>query len=159
MEINPSILSYLHQSCNYVIDSYTKPTKNKTKETIESLVKELYGLEGKHIQNIKWIHDDNFVEEQINKSKTPWVYHYDLNIHWILFFKNFYEGCLRFNEDSGCKFFIEESGDIYKKVLLLEKILQNIDGITELDENNGTIYLVDLDISFIKKNKLEFILN
>jgi len=156
VKINESILSFLHQICNQEIDYYVRPSEKKSDEEIESLVKELYRLEGKEIKKIEWLKNRTLLNQ---KLKNSWVYHYDLNMQWVLFHKFFYENCLKFKEDDGCRYFIEESESTYKKICILKEILDNIDGITELNEEEGTIHLVSLDLDLFKNGIKKFTLS
>lgn len=158
MEINSKILEYIVDVCQKKMDSYVRPKKEFDKNIVESLVQEFYSLENKKITKIEWLISDDLVENKISSLKKPWVYHYESNITWILYYKYFYEECLKMS-DNGCKYFVKESKKFYKKVLLLKNILENIDGITELDEDSGVVYLVKNDFSFIKKIPKVFTLN
>ena len=151
MKINSDILFYLVDVCQKKMESYVRPKKEIDKNKIESLVQQLYDLEDKKITKIEWLTNGDLVENKIVSLKKPWVYHYETNITWILYHKYFYEECLKIHIDDGCRYFVRESEIVYKKVSLLKDIFESIDGITELNDDNGVVYLVKNDFSFIKK--------
>lgn len=127
------------------------------KEGIEFLVKELYKDNPKRVY---WLEDPIEIKQKIKQSSKPWVYHYSLNLNWVLFFKKYYEYVLKnpqlFNEDQANITFLEESKETYEHVCLLKKIFDHVDGIME-DDNK--IYIVKSDIGLIKSDfkKIDFI--
>lgn len=158
MKIDSDILMYLTTVCSEKMETYVRDKKNFNKKKVEDLVNQLYTLEGQKIDKIEWLSDGNRVDEKVITLSKPWLYHHDSHITWVLFHKYFYEECQKIKIDYGCQYFVEESADTYKKVLLLKEIFENIDAITELDENN-TVYLVNTDFNFIKKITKPFTLN
>lgn len=158
MKIDSDILMYLTTVCSEKMETYVRDKKNFNKKKVEDLVNQLYTLEGQKIDKIEWLSDGNRVDEKVITLSKPWLYHHDSHITWVLFHKYFYEECQKIKIDYGCQYFVEESAETYKKVLLLKEIFENIDAITELDENN-TVYLVNTDFNFIKKITKPFTLN
>jgi len=158
MKIDSDILMHLTTVCSEKMETYVRDKKNFNKKKVEDLVNQLYTLEGQKIDKIEWLSDGNRVDEKVITLSKPWLYHHDSHITWVLFHKYFYEECQKIKIDYGCQYFVEESADTYKKVLLLKEIFENIDAITELDENN-TVYLVNTDFNFIKKITKPFTLN
>jgi len=158
MKIDSDILMHLTTVCSEKMETYVRDKKNFNKKKVEDLVHQLYTLEGQKIDKIEWLSDGNRVDEKVITLSKPWLYHHDSHITWVLFHKYFYEECQKIKIDYGCQYFVEESADTYKKVLLLKEIFENIDAITELDENN-TVYLVNTDFNFIKKITKPFTLN
>ena len=158
MKIDSDILMHLTTVCSEKMETYVRDRKNFDKKKVEDLVNQLYTLEGQKIDKIEWLSDGNRVDEKVITLSKPWLYHHDSHITWVLFHKYFYEECQKIKIDYGCQYFVEESADTYKKVLLLKEIFENIDAITELDENN-TVYLVNTDFNFIKKITKPFTLN
>jgi hypothetical protein len=158
MKINSDLLIHLTSVCGEKMETYVRDKKNFGEKKVEDLVYQLYALEGKKINKIEWLFDGNRVDEKIMTLSKPWLYHHDSHITWVLFHKYFYEECQKINIDHGCQYFVEESSDTYKKVSILKEIFENVDGITELDEN-GTVYLVNIDFTFIKKLTKSFTLS
>jgi len=158
MKIDSDILMHLTTVCSEKMETYVRNKKNFDEKKVEDLVHQLYILEGKKINKIEWLSDGNRVDEKVMTLSKPCFYHHDSHITWVLFHKYFYEECQKIKIDYGCQYFVEESADTYKKVLLLKEIFENIDAITELDENN-TVYLVNTDFNFIKKITKPFTLN
>ena len=123
----------------------------------ESLVRNLYKDESKRIY---WLEDPIEIKQKIKHSTKPWVYHYSLNLNWVLFFKKYYEFVSQnpqlFDEDQVNKIFLEESEETYQHVCVLKEIFDHVDGIME-DDNK--IYIVKSDIGLIKSDfkKIDFI--
>lgn len=135
-KIIPSVHSLFER---YDRDNFNKRNLNLTKERLIELAHEFYDKE----KEIKWVEDVNEVKRIISKSEKPWVYHYTLNLNWVVFFTMFVEhvGWDEFRE------WKTEVKPIYNKTLSLKWLLENIDGIIE---DGGVVYLIKDDHNFIK---------
>jgi len=149
MEIPNKIMEIITEKCQNVVDNYKKPDKRFIDiEGIEDKVKKLYELEGQKVNKITWLSDIFTVWEIVQGLDSPWVYHHKSNMPWVLFYKTFYETCLKMEEES-CKYFVNEGKETYERISLLKDILDYVDGVTELSKEKGEICLVRVDISLI----------
>lgn len=115
----------------------------------ETVVAETYDLYGD--KEIIILDAKSNIDDIIKKSSKPWVYHYSLNLNWVLFFKALYEKMwisdLIYDSD------LEDS---YLKVCRLEIIFNHFDGIIE---DSNKVYLVKDDVRLIQKDIRKFTLN
>jgi len=91
------------------------------------------------------------VNSIISNSSKPWVYHYSLNLNWILFFKGLYESMWTCDLVDN-----HDLQDIYLKVNKLEVIFNHVDGIME---DGDKVYLIKDDINLIQKDIRKLTLN
>ena len=153
MNIPKHLLQSFHESIGNILNSYnrehvTENVRKRPKEDIESLVNQLYGSNKK----IEWLNTNLEVSKNLSITNKPWVYHYSVNLSWVLFYKCLYE--LAFSKNINQKYveldnFLEEGQETYNQVCNLYVILNAVDGIMESDD---TIYLVKTDLSFIKQD-------
>jgi hypothetical protein len=123
----------------YDRDNFNKKNLNFSKERLIKLAHEFYDKE----KEIRWVEDINEVKKITNKSEKPWVYHYSLNLNWVVFFTMFFEH-ISWDDFREWK---TEVKPTYWKTLHLKWILENVDGIIE---DGNVVYLVKDDHNFIK---------
>lgn len=153
MNIPKHLLQSFHESVGNILNSYnrehvTEKVRKRPKDDIENFVKQLYGYDKK----IEWLNTNLEVNKNLSLTNKPWVYHYSVNLSWVLFYKCFYE--LVFNKLHNqnyeeLQYFIDEGTETYHQVCNLYIILNAVDGIMESDD---TVYLVKTDLSFIKQD-------
>ena len=103
--------------------------------------------EGKEVLIIK----NNYeIETILRESQTPWVYHYSLNLNWVVFFNRLYS-CAWSQDLTDI-----DMEEIYLKTWRLEIIFNHVDGIIE---SGDKIYLVRDDVKLIQKDIRRFTLN
>jgi hypothetical protein len=150
MPIPNDILKLITENCEEKINNHKRVDGFFTeKAIIENKVRELFKTEGIKVDDIVWIKDVFVLREKIKNLK---------NMPWVLFYKSFYESCLKIKNKS-CKKFINEGKETYNKIVLLKDILDNVDGIVEATENNTTVYLVKIDVNLINCDIKNFTLN
>ena len=145
------IIKFTSNIENYVRKPYLD------KSGVRSLVEQLYNEEPKEFY---WLEDPIEIKQKVKNSSKPWVYHYSLNLSWVLFFKAYYEYVSQnpqlFNQTDVNGLFLEESKETYQQVCLLKEIFDHVDGILE---DNDKIYIIKSDIGLIKSDfkKISFI--
>lgn len=144
MELPKEFLDKIIPSVHELFEKYDRDNANKrnlnlTKEGLIKLAHEFYDKE----KEIRWVEDIHEVRKIVSKSEKPWVYHYSLNLNWVVFFTLFVEriGWDEFRE------WKTEVKPIYTKTLHLKWLLENIDGIIE---DGNVVYLVKDDYNLIK---------
>lgn len=147
MKIPPEVLSEGIEQIKQVMRSYKRDDAyaiDMSKNEVINLTNILYDRK----KNIIWLDSNREIKEKIGGSEKPWVYHYSLNINWVLFFTEYYlKFCTRYQSDEEHKDFFP----IYEKAEYLRMIFCHIDGIIEDGDN---VYLIKDDTDFIK-TKLE----
>lgn len=109
-----------------------------SKEDLLEYVKELYPE--KDIIFLNNIYD---IKDKVKKSEKPWAYHYSLHLSWCIFFRILYRK-LYFKIPPSER---EDFFDVYRKVKILERIFNHVDGIIE---DGDKVYLIETDVNFIK---------
>lgn len=145
MELPEHILdNFIQESESNFLNYIRKPWLNE--ETVMGEVSDLYKDKEVIILDAK-----SNIDDIIKNSIKPWVYHYSLNLNWVLLFKGLYE-------KMWISDLIYESDleDFYLKVCRLEIIFNHFDGIIE---DNDKIYLVKDDVRLIQKDIRKFTLN
>lgn len=145
MELPEHILdNFIQESESNFLNYNRKPWLNE-----ETVVAEAYDLYGD--KEIIILDAKSNIDDIIKNSIKPWVYHYTLNLNWVLFFKELYEKMwisdLIYDSD------LE---DFYLKVCRLEIIFNHFDGIIE---DKDKVYLVKDDVRLIQKDIKRFTLN
>ena len=118
--------------------------------SLEDLINEtskLYNNE-KEVVFLDNIYD---IKNTIKNSENPWVYHYTLNLNWVVFFNKLYQKMWLNNLDKESDDF-----DVYSKTCVLEIIFNHVDGIIE-DEDK--VFLIKDDVNLIQKSIKKFILS
>jgi len=139
-ELLDKIIPSVHELFkNYKRDNFNKRNLNMDKERLIELAHNFYDEE----KEIRWVEDIYEVKGIIDKSEKPWVYHYSLNLNWVVFFTLFVE---HIGWDVHREWMTEVT-PIYTKTLHLKWLLENIDGIIE---DGNVVYLVKDDHNFIK---------
>jgi hypothetical protein len=145
MELPEHILdNFIQESESNFLNYNRKPWLNE-----ETVVAEAYDLYSD--KEIIILDAKSNIDDIIKNSSKPWVYHYSLNLNWVLLFKGLYE-------KMWISDLIYESdlGDFYLKVCRLEIIFNHFDGIIE---DNNKVYLVKDDVRLIQKDIRKFTLN
>jgi hypothetical protein len=117
--------------------------------SLEDLINEtskLYNNE-KEVVFLDNIYD---IKNTIKNSENPWVYHYTLNLNWVVFFNKLYQKMwINSLEDN-------DFDDVYLKTCVLEIIFNHVDGIIE-DEDK--VFLIKDDVNLIQKGIKKFTLS
>ena len=145
MELPNILLTELIESTEKLFLTYER----KSHLNDEDLIKETSDLyNGKEVLIVK----NNYeIESILQESETPWVYHYSLNLNWVVFFNRLYQKMWVYN-------YVKEGDDleeIFLKTRGLEVIFNHVDGIIE---NGDKIYLVRDDVKLIQKGIRKFYL-
>lgn len=125
MELPEHILdNFIQESESNFLNYNRKPWLNE-----ETVVAEAYDLYGD--KEIIILDAKSNIDDIIKNSSKPWVYHYSLNLNWVLLFKVLYEKMwtLDLIDDPDLQ-------DVYIKVYRLEVIFNHVDGIIELNEHH-----------------------
>ena len=140
MKLDKEVLDRVTELSDRYFSEY-KREKFLTKEELLEYVEDFYG------KNKEFILLNNLYEikDKIKNSEKPWTYHYSLHLNWIVFFKILSRKILL----SLPKEQRSEIREIRKKVKILEKIFNHVDGIIE---DGDKVYLIETDVSFIKPN-------
>jgi len=145
MKLTDKFLTKLIEHTENVFTNYErKPHLND-----EDLIKETSDLyENKNI--ILVTKNSYQIDNILKETQTPWVYHYSLNLNWVVFFNNLYE-----------KMWLQDLvnddvREIYLKTWRLELIFNHVDGIIE---SGDKIYLVRDDVKLIQKDLRRFTLS
>jgi hypothetical protein len=147
MQIPPEVLTEGLEKIKHTMRSYKRNDAyavDMSKDEVIRLTNTFYDNK----KTVTWLDTNHEIKEKIQGSEKPWVYHYSLNINWVLFFTEYYlTFCIRYQSN-------EERNDfspIYEKAEFLRMIFCHIDGIIEDGDN---VYLIKDDAEFIK-TKLE----
>jgi len=146
MKLTDKILTELIGDVEDVFGSYERESYLDDNDLIEE-TSELY--EGKKVLIVKNVYE---IENILQESETPWVYHYSLNLNWVVFFNRLYQKMWVYN-------YIKEDNDleeIFLKTRGLEVIFNHVDGIIE---SGDKIYLIRDDVKLIQKDLRRFTLN
>jgi hypothetical protein len=138
MELPKHILTqFIEKTESYFIDYNRKSWLDE--ETLIGEASDLY-----KDKKIIILDSKSNINNIIGNSSKPWVYHYTLNLNWILFFKSLYESMwtLDLIDDPDLQ-------DVYVKVYRLEVIFNHVDGIVE---DGDKVYLIKDDINLIQKD-------
>jgi len=144
MKLSDNLLTKIIESTEKFFSEYErKPHLND-----DDLIKETSDLYlGKEIIIIK----NNYeIDNILQNSQKPWVYHYSLNLNWVVFFNRLYSSA--WSQDLTDL----DMEDIYLKTWRLELIFNHVDGIIE---SNDKIYLVRDDVKLIQKDIRRFTLS
>lgn len=125
--------------------------KRKPYLSLEDLINEtsiLYNNE-KEVVFLDNIYD---IKNTIKNSENPWVYHYTLNLNWVVFFNKLYQKMWLsdFSKE------VDDFDNIYSKTCVLEIIFNHVDGIIE---DSGKVYLIKDDVNLIQKGIKKFTLS
>lgn len=144
MKLTDNFLTEIINSTEKIFSDYER----KSHLSDDDLIKETSDLyEGKEVLIIK----NNYeVETILRESQTPWVYHYSLNLNWVVFFNRLYS-CAWSQDLTDI-----DMEEIYLKTWRLEIIFNHVDGIIE---SGDKIYLVRDDVKLIQKDIRRFTLN
>ena len=146
MKLTDKILTELIGDVEDVFSSYERESYLDDNDLIEE-TSELY--EGKKVFIVKNVYE---VESILKESKKPWVYHYSLNLNWVVFFNRLYQKMWVYDN-------FKEGNDleeIFVKTRRLEVIFNHVDGIIE---GGDKIYLIKDDVKLIQKDLRRFTLN
>ena len=120
MEMPYDALDEIIKSTSNIENYVRKPYLDKS--GVRSLVEQLYNEEPKEFY---WLEDPIEIKQKVKNSSKPWVYHYSLNLSWVLFFKAYYEYVSQnpqlFNQTDVNGLFLEESKETYQQVCLLKE--------------------------------------
>lgn len=156
MRLNSKILDEIIEESTFRVETYDR-ISNLSKEEIESTVLELFKHDGIKVKNLVWIEDEIEVYRKIKNLDQPWVYHYNVNLNWVVLFRTYFNYIINNNlVDVVHPDDFSDLEDIYLKVCCLNKILDNVDGLVE-DKN--IVYIVKTDFSLIKKDIKKMSLN
>lgn len=144
MKLTDNFLIEIINSTEKIFSDYER----KSHLSDDDLIKETSDLyEGKEVLIIK----NNYeIETILRESQTPWVYHYSLNLNWVVFFNRLYS-CAWSQDLTDI-----DMEEIYLKTWRLEIIFNHVDGIIE---SGDKIYLVRDDVKLIQKDIRRFTLN
>ena len=144
MKLTDNFLTEIINSTEKIFYDYER----KSHLSDDDLIKETSDLyEGKEVLIIK----NNYeIETILRESQTPWVYHYSLNLNWVVFFNRLYS-CAWSQDLTDI-----DMEEIYLKTWRLEIIFNHVDGIIE---SGDKIYLVRDDVKLIQKDIRRFTLN
>jgi len=144
MKLTDNFLTEIINSTEKIFSDYER----KSHLSDDDLIKETSDLyEGKEVLIIK----NNYeIETILRESQTPWVYHYSLNLNWVVFFNRLYS-CAWSQDLTDI-----DMEEIYLKTWRLEIIFNHVDGIIE---SGDKIYLVRDDVKLIQKDIRRFTLN
>lgn len=140
MELDKEILDRVIELSDKKFSEY-KREKHLSKEDLLDYVEEFYDY-NKEVVLLNNIYE---VKDKIKDSNKPWAYHYSLHLNWVVFFSVLSRKLLL----SLPKSQRSEVREIRKKVRILEKIFNHVDGIIE---DGDKVYLIETDVSFIKPN-------
>ena len=144
MKLPDILLTELIESTEKIFSTYErKPHLND-----EDLIKETSDLyNNKEVLIVK----NNYeIENILQESQTPWVYHYSLNLNWVVFFNNlYYQMWLQ-------DLVVDDMEEIYLKTWRLELIFNHVDGIIE---SGDKVYLIKDDVKLIQKDIRRFTLS
>jgi hypothetical protein len=146
MKLTDKILTELIGDVEDIFGSYERYAYKSENDLIKK-TSELY--DGKKVLIVKNVYE---IESILKESETPWVYHYSLNLNWVVFFNRLYQKMWIYN-------YIKEGNDleeIFVKTRILEIIFNHVDGIIE---SGDKIYLVRDDVKLIQKDLRRFTLN
>ena len=146
MKLTDKILTELIGDVEDVFSSYERESYLDDNDLIEE-TSELY--DGKKVLIVKNVYE---IESILKESKKPWIYHYSLNLNWVVFFNRLYQKMWVYN-------YIKEGNDleeIFVKTRRLEVIFNHVDGIIE---SGNKIYLIKDDVKLIQKDLRRFTLN
>jgi len=144
MKLTDTFLTELIKSTEKIFCEYER----KSHLSDDDLIKEtsdLYG--GKEVTIIKNVYE---IEKILKEITKPWVYHYSLNLNWVVFFNRFY-GWVWVQDLTD-----SDMEEIFLKTWRLELIFNHVDGIIEGDDK---IYLVKDDVKLIQKDLRKFTLS
>lgn len=146
MKLPDILLTELIESTERTFCSYER----KSHLSDEDLIKETSDLyDGKEVMIIKSTYD---IEDILKESQKPWVYHYSLNLNWVVFFNNLYQKMWVYD-------YVKEGNDleeIFVKTRALEVIFNHVDGIIE---SGDKVYLIKDDVKLIQKDLRRFTLS
>lgn len=149
MKLSDEWLNSLITRTEQVFKNYVRKP-HLTKEDVINETKVLFDCQ----KEIIWVNNPHQIKNVLKDCKNPWVYHYTLNLNWVLFFTTLYEEYLfglDLNEEDTL-----EIGNIYLKAWRLKLIFDHADGIIE-DENK--VYIVKDDYNLIQKGLDKFTLS
>lgn len=141
MKLDKEVLDRVIELSDKYFSEY-KREKSLNKEELLEYVKDFYGKNKKFIL----LNDLYEIKDKIKNSEKPWTYHYSLHLNWIVFFEILSRKIL---SSSSTEEQHSEIIEIRKKVRMLEKIFNHVDGIIE---DGDKVYLIETDVSFIKPN-------
>lgn len=143
MKIPPEVLTEGLEKIKHIMRSYKRNEDsfvNMSKDEVIRLTNTFYDNK----KTVIWLDTNHEIKEKIQGSEKPWVYHYSLNINWVLFFTEYYlTFCNRYQSDEERKDFFP----IYEKAEYLRMMFVHIDGIIE---DGDIVYLIKDDVEFIK---------
>ena len=140
MKLDKEILDRVIELSDRKFSEY-KREKYLSTEDLLDYVKEFYDY-NKEVVLLNNIYE---IKDKIKHSEKPWAYHYSLHLNWVVFFNILSRKILL----SLPKSERSEVREIRKKVRILEKIFNHVDGIIE---DGDKVYLIETDFSFIKSD-------
>jgi hypothetical protein len=130
---------------NYVRKPYL------TKEDLIDETRDLFDEEKK----VTWVDDPNEIGNILKNCKKPWVYHYSLNLNWVLFFTTLYEE-YNFHMMQSRHLDMSEVCSMYLKAWRLKLVFDHADGIIE---DGDEVYIIKDDYNLIQKGLSKFTLS
>jgi hypothetical protein len=147
MDIPKEVLDNIIEFTNKNFEQYEREQYLSDGELID-VTNELYDNEKKVIV----LQNQYEIKEKVLKSEKPWVYHTSLNMNWVLFFTSSYRKLYPYLDKEE----ITETKPIIKKVRLLRKVFDHVDGIVE---DGDFVYLIKDDVNLIQTGLKKFTLN
>jgi hypothetical protein len=147
MEIPKEVLDDIIEFTNRNFENYEREQYLSDKELVE-LTNELYDNQKK----VTVLQNQYEIKEKVLKSEKPWVYHTSLNMNWVLFFTSSYRKLYPYLCDEERN----ETKPIIKKVRLLRKVFNHVDGIVE---DGDFVYLIKDDVNLIQTGLKKFTLS
>lgn len=147
MEIPKEVLDDIIEFTNRNFENYEREQYLSDEELLEA-TNELYDNEKKVII----LQNQYEIKEKVLKSEKPWVYHNSLNMNWVLFFTYSYRKLYPYFDKEE----LVETKPIIKKVRLLRKVFNHVDGVVE---DGDFVYLIKDDVNLIQTGLKKFTLN
>jgi hypothetical protein len=141
-----------------VFKNYTRKP-HLSKEVIIKETEDLYNNQKK----VFWIENPYEIKKILKNCDNPWVYHYSLNLNWVLFFTTLFEIISTKGSFSSVseklKYFgfdFEDLEEVYLKTWRLKIIFDHADGLIE---DGDKIYIIKDDYNLIQKGLDRFTLS
>jgi hypothetical protein len=146
MKLPNNVLKSVIERTEQVFKNYVRKPHLSKKDVIGE-INDLYDNQ----KEVIWIENPHQIRNILKNSDNPWVYHYSLNLNWVLFFKILYEEYLFGKDDLD-----EDISDVYLKTWRLKILFDHADGLIE---DGDKVYIVKDDYNLIQKGLDRFTLS